>query len=143
MSRLTKAVSAARSAISHRDDVLKSVATEDMDLFKGVHDAMYHHACHARAADEASWSGGCDDKSRAEAKKHARKHSHLLLRHALESARSRGGGGSSMKYAMQRGADYFTDEASGSDPDGHAKKVKHFTDGGGFVGHKDDKFKED
>ena len=142
MSRLTKAVGAARSAMSHRDDVLKSVATEEMDLFKGVHDAMYHHACHARAADEAGWSGG-DDKAREGSRKASTKHGFHVLRHALEQARKKGGNLGSMKNAMQRSADYFGDDAYGSDKDEHAKKVKHFKEGGGFVPHKDDKFKED
>lgn len=137
MSRLSKAMGAARAAKSHRDDVLKAEPQEEApDLFKGAHDAMYHHACHARAAEEASW-GGPDPKKNEEVRGHASKHAHAMLKHALDNAKGRSG--SSMKYAMQKSADYFGDEAYGSDKDAHSKKVKHFKDGGGFIPHKSDK----
>lgn len=113
--------------------VKKSIAVEgEMDLKKGVHDAMMHHAKHARAADLAG------------KKDEAKKHTFMFMRHAVENSRD-----ARSPYAMVQGMkdnlSHFDREASDKISwEGDHPLVKHFKGGGEYQPHDDDsKFTED
>jgi hypothetical protein len=135
--RLSKAISTARERLSDR--------YQGDDLEKGVHDAMYHHALHARAANSARYKG---EKSTPEHDKKCseigKQHEFMFLRHALENAKHKAKYAGDMKWKMQKSMDYYDSEApyDDSDPD-YKKACDHYKNGGGYVGHKHDKFKED
>ncbi len=113
--------------------------SETMDLVKGRHDALYHHASHQNAADSARYQTGADSKKCAEA---SRLHMHQFLKHALEAVKDRDA--YSMKYGLQKIIDFYCGEASsdlytGGKPTNESALVKHFISGGGFVASPEDK----
>jgi len=141
MSRLAKAIQAVRAARANRQ------AGEEI-LSKGVHDAMFHHVLHKKAADAACMGkpgGKYSEDHYKKCKDHSKKHEFLFLRHALENARSKAAYSGDMKHKLQKAMDYFEGEGYGvaqEDPE-YKKACDHYIGGGEFKGHKDDKFKED
>lgn len=126
-----------------RERLLGKNIDSDDDIQKGVHDAMYHHACHAKAADSACYKSGGDDNHRKKCKSAAKQHGQMFLKHAVANA-SKKSDLWGMKNSLRKNLDHFDDEASDSvysvegDPD-HAKRKKHHESGGGFVPHAHDK----
>lgn len=114
-------------------DLKKAVS----DGLKKCHDAMYHHALHAEAAN------------RAGKKEEAKKHMLALMRHALENVKDRDMYG--IKNGIADNVNHYSREASesllpygwGDQLDKQGQKLhpatKHFKEGGKFVPHKGDK----
>lgn len=131
-SKLAKAMDDAISGLS------KAISFDDT-LAKASHDAMAHHAVHARAAEQA----GKHEESK--------QHKFMQLRHSLESARGKKTSGD-MEGSMRRNMEHYGNEASGevgygwasSDNSKDHPAVKHFKAGGAFKPHAhDSQFKED
>jgi len=126
MSRLAKAMGRVGDLLGDADPLIKS-----------CQDAMYHHACHAKAARVAG-----DQKAE-------RQHEFMFLRHALEHARKNKSRYGSMADKMRRNIDHYRSEAddeisyAGDAATDGNPKVKHHKEKKGFAGHKADKsFKE-
>jgi hypothetical protein len=114
-------------------DLKKAVS----DGLKKCHDAMYHHALHAEAAN------------RAGKKEEARKHMLALMQHAVENVKDRDSIG--IKMGVNDNVNHYGREASeslipygfGDSLDKPGQKLhpatKHFKEGGKFVPHKGDK----
>jgi len=137
--RLGKSVDAVRKSLN----ISKSLQNSEMDLFKGVHDAMYHHAVHAEAAERGCYptsSSSTDADKVAKCKQAASKHMFMFLRHALENARTTSP--RSMRSALSRAIEYYTSESYNAmypDEFGNRQAVSdHFLNGGDFVPHEDD-----
>lgn len=140
MSNLLKSIRAAKRRQRDRHGLVKAFHFGAHDLEKGVHDAMFHHAECARAAEMA----GKSEIGKA--------HTFMFLRHALENAR-KANSMWGMIHRMRAGVDFYQGEADASVPysvpgaDGKhqdADLVKYFKDGGEFKPHADDKhFTED
>lgn len=108
-------------------------------LEKGIHDAMYHHRCHAMAAGRAS-TGPEDAGGMSRRRESERQHTYMFLRHALENARGRNA--YDMIDCLRRAIDYYGNEASAQVYSHDASEidpyVAHFEHGGGFMPHEDD-----
>lgn len=136
MSKLSKAIRHMREAQGARESLAKSLDLGSRDLRKGIHDAMFHHAECACAANRA----GKEEVAKA--------HTFMFMRHALENAR-KAQYASSMIYRMRASLEFYQEEASnavpwnlGMGPDGkplEAPLVKYFRDGGAFKAHADDR----
>lgn len=131
--RLAKSISMARARLAKR--------SHDDTLEKGVHDAMAHHALHARAAHAACYKAGPHDPEHdKKCKEHGKEHEYRFMRHALEHAKKKARYGGDMKWKMQRALDYFDGDAGYDESDeGYKKASEHYKGGGDFKGHKDDK----
>lgn len=154
-SRLSEVIQKAKARNKHSDGIVESPMRKSIesaremlvlrktpdDLRKGCHDAMYHHARHAAAADSACYSFA-DEKSRKKCKDAARRHQFMFMRHALEHARKKDSV-HSMKRSMEDAMRFYGDQWDENDHEDHKKRVEHFKGGGDFKAHKDDKFKED
>lgn len=129
--RFGKAVGSVREVM----DLRKATALQvEFDLYKGVHDAMFHHAAHAAAAQRASYGPGMTDKDNQRCREAAKKHTMEFLKSALENAENRDA--YAMKSALQRAINYYEQEASDETYSKTPEKdllVGHFRSGGGYV----------
>lgn len=142
MSKLLKSIKRAKHILKGQTQVAPNLAKAENDLFKGVHDAMYHHAMHAKAAHNASFgdAGKPYDSKKSEAcKEKAKKHEYFFARHALEHAHKKARYPGDLRFKLQKAMDFYDSESYCDDKDHDYKKAKdHFSKGGDFVAHKDD-----
>lgn len=123
-------------------DLAKTVRTE-VQIEKGLHDAIYHHALYAKAAREARYTAsgpmGTEERDRLTAIE--RKHTWMFLRHCLECIRSIEAW--DMPYKLQNAVSFYqglvdSKQSSKELKEAIAKVVKS-----GYQHDADDKFIED
>ena len=148
---MEKSIEFAQSAIRtlKKSEVDMPEDGEVFDLSKAGYDAMFHHSMCAKASQDAAWGPSKDDKDdgkkRTTCTGHSKKHESMMLKHALKEASKKGGdylGGQTNK--MRKYMDFMDSEQNdmSKDPD-YEKTKKHYSSGGDFKSHKDDKFGED
>lgn len=134
-SRLGKAISKAKGRLSKSFEIDPH---EDI-LEKGMHDAMFHHALHAKAADRACYHA--DSPKGSSASKHADKcrgfavkHMGEFLQKALDQAK-KNKHASSMKYALTKAIDFY-DSCAYDCQEELEDAAKHYAKGGAYKSYK-------
>ena len=133
--RLEKAISKGKAILEKAENI--EVHDTDEELYKGVHDQMYHHALHAKAAERACYHSDAPkgDKSTDHTKKcreFAKKHMSTFLELALKNAK-KSNHASSMKYALDRAVNFYDSCCYDCEEEMQAA-VLHYAKGGKFKG---------